>query len=228
MRGTNEEIRRLVEDELRRRPAIPDGILFALALQIDPELERMDPRTFHAHYVVPARQAVIPQKRRKRKPRPSGQTPAPAATRGRARRSGLKDVSWIRSPLDALADDLKSGPALQGSEAESGAAATTSAAGPAAAPAPPRRSRAVRPRAAAAPARSVQTPPPSAETGESPESPALAAHRGGRPERDRVRAALLAFAVELAAAERPAELVMVFERIGTHVDRAVGAGPEHV
>ena len=83
MSGRDEEVLQRMRDELHKRPEIPEGILFALAQQIDPDLAGMDPRSFGARYLYPVRQSLQKEARKKRRSRPrrrSRKKPAPAST----------------------------------------------------------------------------------------------------------------------------------------------------
>jgi hypothetical protein len=193
----NAEVMRQMEEELRARPKIPDGILFALALQIDPSLLGMDPRTFDAHYVAPARRAVSPAVRPKRKPRPSRRA---AAAPSRARPAPAAEPEVPRA-------------------AESAPRATAAAAGTGEGEPATRARAAAHGRTARRPSRAAAPP---AATVEADAAGQVAAPGAPRVDRERVRAALLAFAVDLAAAEGAAALVRVFERMDGHLDQALG------
>ncbi|CAN5806259.1 hypothetical protein BH23GEM3_BH23GEM3_11290 [soil metagenome] len=76
--------------ELQVRPTLSDGVLLAMAEQIDPGIAGMDPRSFAARYLFPARRSLqaaarkprrSPEKRRKEpgSPAPIVAEPPPVA-----------------------------------------------------------------------------------------------------------------------------------------------------
>lgn len=170
MVAVNPEVFEGVFRELGRRPGITPGVLFQLALHLDPALESLNLRQFSSLYVLPAKQRLTAENRRTTTRRGARRsTRASAGPRRQQRRPGESvtamppvEPAVVRPPPDP----------------------------PAPAPSPP---------AAASAAQDV------------------------RPSYDlrRIRAALLAFALELAAADTQVALVEAFQGLDRHVDRVL-------
>jgi hypothetical protein len=68
-----------IGEELKRRPQLPPGVLQSFAAQLEPGIAAMDPRRFHALYILPARQPQPKQKARTPR-QPAREAPAAASS----------------------------------------------------------------------------------------------------------------------------------------------------
>jgi hypothetical protein len=188
----NERVIELLSMEIRRRPGLQPGVLYQLAISIDPSLARIGEKRFGAYYITPAKQRAAEERRVARHAPARGRRSAaarPTTGSGRARRPAGGAVSGTNGvPLAARAAAETAEREARGSR-------------------PARR--APVPRIAASVAKNgdsgaVKEPLPAA---------------GKRLERQHIRVALLEFAGELAAAEKPGELVGAIQGLDRRIER---------
>jgi hypothetical protein len=200
MPENNQRVLQQIQDELRMRPDLSLGILYQLAVHIDPAIEGLKLRQFNMIYVLPAKQRLTAESRRSPRPR---RKQRPAARRA---------AGTGAAPADAGGHPEPPPRALETAPTPSDEAVSPAA--PAALTSP------------AEPLSGARSEPAGAEldTIAAPAVPeAGAAEPGSRPagiatQRTKVRAALMSFAVDLAAAEERAELVRVLTRVDGYID----------
>jgi hypothetical protein len=189
--------------ELRRRPALGEAFLRQLAVSIDGDLRTLSERPFRVLYVFPARQRAAElahadggSGRRRGRPRTTGgRKPA-------RKRNGTEPAKT------SAGENGRNGTGYaRVREAAARASGTDAAQTRAREPAPARPGAARR--RGTARAVPAQT---SAEVGTTQ-----------RLDRARVRAALLAFAGDIAAAEAPGELVAAIGAVDRHIDQAMAS-----
>jgi hypothetical protein len=211
----NPEVSAMVERELMQRPTFSHRVLQTLAAELDPSVGEMDPRLFHAEYVVPAQGRIAAAKGGKRRRRKT--TRAGATTR--IRRSRATGADQAAPATQAVGEVVP----VAEVQAEAGAPAhevDAAAAIAADAPAPSVSEPEAEPRAEpAAPAASPEEHR-RRRVRESPTEPGRARARAPRSrERVRaVRAAFFAWARELADADSPAAMVEAFDHVDRYVD----------
>jgi hypothetical protein len=212
MAETNERVLQQIQDELRVRPDLSLGILYQFAVHIDPAIEGLKLRQFNMIYVVPAKQRLAaesrrsPRPRRKKRPaagRASGRGAAPAATGPKPqppRRAEQTPPNPGGEPVTPGAPALPAAP-LAGAAAVARSGANGAGLDAIAAPAVPETRTAEAQHFAAV-----------AEAGPGEMPADIATHR------TKVRAALMSFALDLAAAEERAELVRVLTRVDGYIE----------
>jgi hypothetical protein len=63
------EVLERVREELEKRPNLAPGVLYHMALQMEPAIREQTVRAFHARYVAPIQHELAAAQRRTRKPR---------------------------------------------------------------------------------------------------------------------------------------------------------------
>jgi hypothetical protein len=213
MAERNEEVFKEIIIELRRRPELSLGVLYQLAVHLDPAIAKVPPRRFNSVYVVPARHQIALESRGARRAprRAERSTSTPRKGRGSSATSAASEIQPAPPPPEATvsAPELSvaaTEPAVSPSQADTPApdAAPPEVEAQISTPEATPRVPKPRPRKAAAPRRQeAATPPP----------PVV--------ERSRVRAALMDFAYDLAGAEGRVALVRVLTDVDRYVERAL-------
>ncbi|HEV2131150.1 MAG TPA: hypothetical protein VGR27_08605, partial [Longimicrobiaceae bacterium] len=76
MTQIKEEVLERVREELARRPNLAPGVLYHMALQIEPSISQQSMRAFHARYIAPIQHELAAAQRRTRKPRKDRKRPS--------------------------------------------------------------------------------------------------------------------------------------------------------
>jgi hypothetical protein len=78
MADLSDEVLECIREELTKRPNLAPGVLYHMAVQIEPSIGAGGVRAFHARYVAPIQHELTAAQRRKgRKPRKDRTRPAP-------------------------------------------------------------------------------------------------------------------------------------------------------
>jgi len=199
MAQPNERVIDALATELRRRPALGEAFLRQLAVSVDGDLRSLSDRPFRVLYVFPARQRAAEMVHAEG---------ASGRRRGRGGARADRKRTRKRSTAGSVAE-------AAGSNGRNGAGHV-----PVLAPRPRRGRGAAARGAEPAAARTARvTSPPDAPPAAA--KPTTGSNGQARMDRARVRAALFAFAGEIAAAERPGQLVAAIGAMERHIDEAM-------
>jgi hypothetical protein len=105
MTDLNDEVLERVREELAKRPNLAPGVLYHMALQIEPSIGAGSVRAFHARYMAPIQHELAAAKRRTRKPRKDRKRP-PAEPREQERVAETRAREPVAAPevLQAAAE----------------------------------------------------------------------------------------------------------------------------
>jgi hypothetical protein len=217
------EVAAAIERELRRRPTISLGVLQHFASGIDPSIAEMDPRRFHAEYVVRVEHRLS-QERASRRP--------PTKTARQQPHSRPAAADDERSPTEEVAESSVVQKNVQASDTSSGAATQSGVPGERQRKTSGRRSRGSDPAPAEVPTPEVpltprepsravvrEKPRPETEIEKRKLRHGTAGPQENGVDRVAIRAVFLEFALEVAAAESRVEIVQVLSRIDRYVEQ---------
>jgi hypothetical protein len=115
------EVSEMVERELRERPTFSHRVLQQFAANLAPEIARMDPRRFHAEFIVPAQRRIgattAPKRKSKSKSRRQSRVgrsrakpPRPPQPGGASTHAPPREPRAAAPPTEAAAANVRAGP----------------------------------------------------------------------------------------------------------------------